>query len=119
VRIEITVNSIRRSMMILALALLGASTTLFAQAQAPTVAGTRPACVAVSTQPIFNGTGYNHLVTIANRCAAAVSCTVTTNVNPRPIEAQVAAGEQRTVNTYFNAAGYGFTATVHCASGAR
>ena len=58
-RIELTVNRIRRSMMILALALLGASTTLLAQAQPATVAGARPACVAASTQPIFNGTGYN------------------------------------------------------------
>lgn len=106
----------RRSL-IVALGVLSFAAALFAQA-AP-VAGTRPACVTVSAQPIFNGTGYNHLVTIANQCPAAVTCAVTTNVNPRAIESVVPAGERRTVNTYFNAAAYGFTATVNCANSPR
>lgn len=100
-----------------AIAALSASAALFAQpARIP---GTRPECVAVAAQPVFNGTGYNHLVTIANRCATPVTCAVTTDVNPRAISAVIDAGQSRTVNTYFNAAGYGFSPTVHCVTGTR
>jgi hypothetical protein len=100
-----------------AIALVSASGSLLAQ-QAR-IAGTRPDCTTVTAQPIFNGSGYNHLVTIANGCATTVSCTVTTDVNPRPISATVEPRQSRTVNTYFNAAAYGFTPTVHCAMAAR
>jgi hypothetical protein len=100
-----------------AIALVSASGSL--SAQQARIAGTRPECVTVAAQPIFNGSGYNHLVTITNGCAASVSCTVTTDVNPRPISVAVEPQQSRTVNTYFNAAAYGFTPTVHCASAAR
>lgn len=81
----------RRSLIVV-LGVLSFAATLFAQS-AP-VAGTRPACVSVSPQPVFNGTGYNHLVSIVNQCSAAVTCSVTTNVNPRAIESVVPAGER-------------------------
>lgn len=102
----------------LAFALALAEPASYAQPRpdaSPPVAGSRPACVAVSAQPFFNGSGYNHLVHVHNQCAQPVSCTVTTNVNPRPATATLAASERRTFNTFFNAAGYGFTATVQCA----
>jgi hypothetical protein len=100
-----------------AIALLSASGSLLAQ-QAR-IAGTRPDCTTVTAQPIFNGSGYNHLVTITNGCSTQVSCTVTTDINPHPIAVTVEPGQSRTVNTYFNAAGYGFTPTVHCATSPR
>ncbi|MBL8677549.1 MAG: hypothetical protein JNK05_00170 [Myxococcales bacterium] len=83
------------------------------------VAGNRPECVSARAQPVFNGSGYNHLVTITNSCPAPVACQVTTNINPQAIRVSVASGASETVNTFFNAAGYGFAATVHCQSAAR
>lgn len=94
----------------------------FAQANAggaPRVAGNRPECVSVRANPVFNGSGYNHLVTVANACPATVACQITTNINPRATNVTVASGASETVNTYLNAAGYGFVATVHCQSASR
>lgn len=104
----------------IALALL-VTTVAWAQqdARPARVAGNRPECVAVRAQPVFNGSGYNHLVTITNSCPAAVACQATTTVNPQAIRVSVASGASETVNTFLNAAGYGFAATVHCQSAAR
>lgn len=95
-------------------ALFALSLSAVALAQSRPVAGARPACVTASAQPVFNGTGYNHLVTVSNQCTATVACAVTTNVNPTPIELSVSAGQSRTVNTFFNSPVFGFNATVEC-----
>ncbi len=80
------------------------------------VAGARPACVQVTPQPVFNGSGFNHLVHVDNRCAQAVSCTVTTDINPQAQSATIPSQGTHTFNTFFNAAAYGFTPTVRCAA---
>lgn len=98
--------------LLLALSALSLSATALAQSRP--VAGSRPACVSASAQPVFNGTGYNHLVTVSNQCAASVTCAVSTNVNPTPVELSVGAGQSRTVNTFFNSPVFGFNATVEC-----
>jgi|LNFM01.1.fsa_nt_gb hypothetical protein len=111
---------VRRSLLLaFALALMGAISSA-QQAPAPArVAGNRPDCVSVGAQAVFNGSGYNHLVTISNACPASVTCQVTTNINPQATSVTVARSSSETINTYFNAAGYGFSATVHCHNAAR
>jgi hypothetical protein len=85
-------------------------------AQTQRIAGNRPDCVSASAQSIYNGTGYNHVVTVRNQCPAAVTCTVTTDVNPSPVTLAVPTAEARSINTFLSAPGYAFTPTVHCAS---
>lgn len=104
----------RTSPTALFVAIVALSLSATALAQSRPIAGSRPACVAASAQPVFNGTGYNHLVTVSNQCAATVACSVTTNVNPTPVELSVGAGQSRTVNTFFNSPVFGFNATVEC-----
>jgi hypothetical protein len=78
------------------------------------VAGSRPACVAVRQFSRFNGSGYNHLVEVRNACRAPVVCHVTSTSNPQATHVTVPSGDTQLVTAFFNAAGYGFTATVHC-----
>jgi len=41
-------------------------------------------CAIVSAGVRLNAVGYNHVVTLANRCSRAVTCEVWTNVDPTP-----------------------------------
>lgn len=41
-------------------------------------------CASVSASTQLNAVGYNHVVTLANRCSRAVTCEVWTNVDPSP-----------------------------------
>jgi hypothetical protein len=70
----------------------------------------------VTPQPVFNGSGFNHLVHVDNQCAQPMACTVMTDVNPQPQSATITAGQTHTFNTFFNAPAYGFTPTVRCAA---
>lgn len=74
-------------------------------------------CVSFTTEARFNGGGYNHLVHIKNACTRDVSCTVRTNVNPKPIEVWVPHGREKTVNTFLSSPAREFSASVSCRFG--
>jgi len=57
-------------------------------------------CAVVSAGVRLNAVGYNHVVTLANRCSRAVTCEVWTNVDPSPhLTLKAKAGETAEVVT--------------------
>jgi hypothetical protein len=73
-----------------------------------------PACVAVSTASRYVPYGYNHVVVLRNGCSRAVSCSVSTDVNPERLTAEVQAGTTAEVTTFIGAASSTFVARVGC-----
>ncbi len=68
------------SKLLIAVALLGAGAALASAAGAEGVAD----CASVTASTRMEAYGYTHVVTLTNRCSAAVSCEVWTNVDPSP-----------------------------------
>ncbi len=98
------------------LATLAFATTLLAVALASAdgEAGTRPACAQASHNARFDGSGYSHIVSVTNTCDYALTCTVTTNANPRPATMRISAGQSGSVNTFLSSPAREFTPTVNC-----
>jgi len=67
----------------LVIGVLGSSRLASADRAAP-LAEELSACASVTASARAYGYGYNHIVTLANHCARAVSCEVWTNVDPTP-----------------------------------
>jgi hypothetical protein len=95
---------------VLALLTLG-SVTLSPLAAADPAAD---ACVRFWGEPRFNGSGYNHLVHVANSCSATAECAVTTNVNPEPTQLEVAGHSEGVVNTFLGSPARTFVPHVLC-----
>ncbi|MBI5502771.1 MAG: hypothetical protein HY907_21175 [Deltaproteobacteria bacterium] len=95
-----------------ALAVLGAT------AAVARAASSRANCVEVRTEAPYRNAGYDHIVHLTNDCGVAVSCTVTTDVNPEPTTVEVAAGEAVDVLTWRGSPAWEFAATVECRYGA-
>jgi hypothetical protein len=76
-------------------------------------------CVRWRADAIYRNAGYDHVVTLFNGCSAPAVCTVTTNVNPDPISAQVAPGKEAEVLTFRGSPAREFDARVRCAIEAR
>jgi hypothetical protein len=74
-----------------------------------------PSCIAFRAEAVYRGIGYEHRVHIANACAQAAECRVTTNVNPEVMEARVEKGSTVTVITYLGSPASTFVANVQCA----
>lgn len=74
----------------------------------------RNVCISAWKESLYRNYAYDHVVGIRNDCDAAVRCSVTTNVNPRRVEATVAAGKSTRVLTYRGAPQRAFTARVAC-----
>ena len=74
-----------------------------------------PACVQVTASAPYDGTGYSHIVHIDNRCAAAAICSVSTDVNPTPVQTRVPAGESTDVITWRGSPARVFVPSVSCA----
>lgn len=74
-----------------------------------------PACVQVTSEARYVPFGYNHVVTLRNGCARAVSCTVSTDVNPKPSTNDVPSGQTVELVTYYVSPSQTFTASVNCA----
>ncbi len=81
---------------------------------ADNIPGDRPPCVVIYPHSWNAGPGWNHLVTVTNHCAYAVHCQITTNANPAPTMADVAAGGEETVNTFLYSPIQGFQPTANC-----
>jgi hypothetical protein len=73
-----------------------------------------PPCVKVSSQAIFSGSGYDHVVTIANGCDRSADCDVGTDVSEETLSVEVPAGESRDVVTYRGSPASEFKASVKC-----
>lgn len=71
-------------------------------------------CVKVSTEARYAAYGYDHLVDVTNGCDKAMTCDVSTNVNPTPTTVEVAVGETKTVLTYRGSPAREFSAKVDC-----
>lgn len=77
-------------------------------------AGTRPACAQVSHNARFDGSGYSHIVSVNNTCDYPLTCTITTDANPRPATMRISAGQSSSVNTFLSSPAREFSPTVSC-----
>jgi hypothetical protein len=106
---------LRFATVLLLAALLSTAPSVIAQPpQASGPAGERPACVAARSEARMQAYGFDHLVTIDNRCEATVSCRVSTDVDPAVIPVSVPARETRDTLTRRGSPARAFTARVDC-----
>ena len=73
-----------------------------------------PACVQVTTEARYVPYGYNHIVSVKNGCSKIATCSVSTDVNPKPIPVEVAPGVTSEVVTFVASPSQTFTAHVTC-----
>ena len=73
-----------------------------------------PSCVTVTSQAIYRGVGYDHVVRVANGCEVPVDCLVWTDVNPEKAALRVAAHDVAEVITWHGSPWYAFTASARC-----
>ncbi len=73
-----------------------------------------PACIQVQSEARYVPYGYNHIVHLRNGCDRAATCTVATDVNPKPQTVDVAAASAIDVTTFMGAAAQTFVAKVTC-----
>jgi hypothetical protein len=73
-----------------------------------------PACIQVSSEARYVPFGYNHIVTLRSGCSRAATCTVSTDVNPKPITADVPSNQTVEVVTFAVSPSQNFTASVNC-----
>lgn len=100
------------SVMVISAAVLGAAgSSQAADAGAPSPL---PACIQVQSEARYVPYGYNHIVHLRNGCDRAATCTVATDVNPKPQTVDVAAASAVDVTTFMGAAAQTFTAQVGC-----
>ncbi len=71
-------------------------------------------CVAWHTEVRARAYGYDHFVVLTSSCTKSATCVVSTDVNPAPQTAEVAAGETVEVATFLGSPASSFTATVDC-----
>ena len=77
--------------LLVTVAVLGAGAALFAGVASAEGAAD---CASVTASTRLEAYGYTHVVTLNNRCSAAVSCEVWTNVDPTPhVSLHAAAGQ--------------------------
>jgi hypothetical protein len=71
-------------------------------------------CVLVTKSTPYGNAGYDHVVTLHNRCEHTMVCSVKTNVNPKPTSVSVPAKESVRVVTWRGSPARTFTADVKC-----
>jgi hypothetical protein len=96
------------SSLFLGASLVGA--TLVAYADGDSAA----ACIKVRPEARYRGYGYNHIVHVADVCAAAAECDVSTDVNPQPTHVSVPAKGEVEVTTFVGSPARVFTPKVEC-----
>ena len=72
------------------------------------------ACISSWGEARFGGVGFNHVVHVANRCAASATCMVSTDVEPTPQSVTVAGKETIEVVTHLGSPASQFTPHVSC-----
>jgi len=87
-------------------------------ASAPTTRADDPptaqACVKARGEARYLGFAYDHWVHLSNECKRPVSCRVTTDRNPEPVDASVPAQTSVAVLTYRASTTASFSFQVHC-----
>lgn len=73
-----------------------------------------PSCVTVRGQARWGAGAYNHIVRVHNGCERSVRCRVATDINPRPTEVTVRAGESAEIITFLGSPAREFTPRVSC-----
>jgi hypothetical protein len=73
-----------------------------------------PACIQVSTDARYIPYGYNHVVILKSGCSKPAACTISTDVNPQAVAAEVAAGTTVEVLTFSASPSQTFHARVTC-----
>jgi len=101
-------GSVRRSLLLfLALAAFVAPALVSAQSEVP-------ACVRVRAEVRWSAGAYNHIVVVQNTCDEDARCQVSTDVNPRPTQVDVPAGETVETMTFMGSPAREFTPRVRC-----
>ncbi len=87
----------------------------WARAAASVTPRAAPVCVVRARREArYRSYGYDHIVHLDSGCSFAVSCSVTTNVNPRTLRVQLGAGRHSELLTYRGSPSRRFTVTVKC-----
>ena len=73
-----------------------------------------PACIQVHSESRYVPFGYNHIVVLKSTCAKDATCTISTDVNPTPVTAEVAKGTTQEVVTWAGSPASTFNAKVAC-----
>lgn len=76
--------------------------------------GPRPECLDFWAEARYRNYGYDHIVHIANRCAAPAICDVSTNVNPNVQRVMVPPKEEVEVLTFRGSPSREFIPAVEC-----
>jgi len=76
--------------------------------------GAKSACVTVRAEAPFRGSGYDHLVKLANHCDKPVKCRVSSDVNPDPQDVSVPAKGRAEVLLWRGSPASTFKARVSC-----
>jgi hypothetical protein len=97
--------------LLLALGLTVALTPVAPPASAPTPADK---CVKYWGEARYAALGYNHLVHVANACAVAADCVVSTDVNPEPQSVTVGGRSEVIVSTFLGSPARTFAPRVKC-----
>jgi hypothetical protein len=79
-----------------------------------TAQATVPTCMTVHAQARWVPYGYDHVVTLDNRCTADATCAVSTDVAPTPQTVAVKAGTSVEVLTFAASPASRFVAKVDC-----
>jgi hypothetical protein len=72
------------------------------------------ACVSFSAEARFRNHAHDHFVRLLSRCEKSVVCTVSTDVNPSGVEAEVRPSEHAEVLTFRGSPAREFEARVGC-----
>ncbi len=82
--------------------------------QGGSAGGDRPDCVFASSTSSLGVYGNNLAVSVQNRCAYAVTCRVSADVNPAVTEIHLAPGASQDVGVFRESPARVFVATVTC-----
>ncbi|MDQ3034027.1 MAG: hypothetical protein M3Y87_16550 [Myxococcota bacterium] len=104
----------RRLALLVVLASTLASGIALAQTQSHEAAGARPACVQARGEARMQAYGWDHIVSITNGCAAAITCRVTTSVNPTPVTVRLAPAQSTDTLMWRGSPASAFLANVDC-----
>jgi len=71
-------------------------------------------CIRVRAEARYRGLGYNHIVHVADVCAADADCDVSTDVNPQPTHVLIAGKSEIEVTTFLGSPARVFIPKVEC-----
>jgi len=71
-------------------------------------------CVVARPEVRYGNLGYDHIVHLTSQCTVPVRCAVSTDVNPKPVEVDLAPHAQQPVITFRGSPSRVFTPHVSC-----